>query len=99
MRLFAAVFFVLLTWGLTWGSQAAMAQGYCPFVAFCDAQHYHCYRNCGALTDVVAWPARPPFLATMLLRLRAPTESLHVPGRPLVPIDPSERLKARRQDP
>ena len=62
MRLFAAVFFVVLAWGLAWGSEAAMAQGYCPFVAFCDAQHYHCYRNCGALTDVVAWPARPPFL-------------------------------------
>jgi hypothetical protein len=46
----------------SWGSEAATAQGYCPFVAFCDAQHYHCYRNCGALTDVVAWPARPPFL-------------------------------------
>jgi hypothetical protein len=63
MRLFAAVFIVLLSSGLIFGgSEAAMAQGYCPFVAFCDAQHYHCYRNCGALTDVVAWPARPPFL-------------------------------------
>jgi hypothetical protein len=63
MRLFAAVFIVLLSLGLVFcGSETAMAQGYCPFVAFCDAQHYHCYRNCGALTNVVAWPARPPFL-------------------------------------
>jgi hypothetical protein len=57
MRLLAAIFIVVLSCG---GS--AMAQGYCPFVAFCDAQHHHCYRNCGALTDAVAWPARPPFL-------------------------------------
>jgi len=63
MRLFAAVFIVLFSMGLIFcGSETAMAQGYCPFVAFCDAQHYHCYRNCGALTDVVGWPARPPFL-------------------------------------
>jgi hypothetical protein len=26
MRLFAAVFFVVLAWGLAWGSEAAMAQ-------------------------------------------------------------------------
>ena len=61
MRLFAAVFIVLFSMGLIFfGSERAMAQGYCPFVAFCDAQHYHCYRNCRALTGVVAW--RPPFL-------------------------------------
>jgi len=57
MRLFAAVFIVLLTYG----SEAAIAQGYCPFMAFCDAQHHYCYRNCGALTNVVAWPARTRF--------------------------------------
>ena len=39
------------------------------------------------------------FLATMLLWLRAPIESLHVPGGPLVQIAAWERLKARQQDP
>jgi hypothetical protein len=58
MRLLATVFIVLISWG----SEASMAQGYCPFVAFCDAQHHHCERNCWALTDVVFRPARTPFL-------------------------------------
>lgn len=58
MRLVAAVLAILMYWGC----EAAMAQGYCPFVAFCDAQQHHCYRNCGALTEVIVWPARPAFL-------------------------------------
>ena len=99
MRLFAAVFFVVLALGLAWGSEAAMAQGYCPFVAFCDAQHYHCYRNCDALTDVVAWPARPPFLQQCSYGCERQLNSMHVPGGSLVPIAPWERLKARRRDP
>lgn len=58
MRLVAAIIIVLMSWG----SEAVMAHGYCPFVAFCDAQHYHCGRNCGALTDEFVWQARPRFL-------------------------------------
>src|ERR1700722_19988606 len=39
------------------------------------------------------------FSATLLLWLRAPVQSVHVPGGSLVSIAPWERLKARRQDP
>lgn len=55
MRLAAAVFVI----SLFWASNAAMAQGYCPFAAFCDAQQFHCHRNCWALRAVVT---RPDFL-------------------------------------
>jgi hypothetical protein len=59
MRLFGAVLAVCL---LALGADRAGAQGYCPFLAFCDAQQSHCYSDCGALTNVVAWPDRPAFL-------------------------------------
>jgi hypothetical protein len=58
MRLFAAVFVVVLTWG----AQAAMAQGYCPFTDFCGEQHHRCYRNCAALGDAIAPPSKPRLL-------------------------------------
>jgi hypothetical protein len=62
MRLFAAVFVVLLSVVLqSWGTQA-MAQGYCPFTDFCGEQHHRCYRNCGGLGDAIAWPSRPRLL-------------------------------------
>lgn len=54
---------VLIACLLAFGADRARAQEYCPFAAFCGAQLRHCHYNCGALTDVVAWPARPAFLA------------------------------------
>lgn len=59
MRLFGTALIVCL---LAFGADRASTQEYCPFLAFCDAQHGHCRRNCGALTDVVAWQYRPAFL-------------------------------------
>jgi hypothetical protein len=47
---------------LACGAEAANAQGVCPFLAFCGAQQDHCHRNCGALTDVIAWGQREAFL-------------------------------------
>jgi hypothetical protein len=43
-------------------ASAASAQRYCPVFDFCNAQRDDCYRNCGALTDVVIWPQRPIFV-------------------------------------
>ena len=89
--------------GRCWpGSEAAMAQGYCPFVAFCDAQHYHCYRSWrradrrGRLAGAAAFSRQQCSYGG-----RAPVESLHVPGGPAAGADSSlgERLKARRRDP
>jgi hypothetical protein len=59
MRFLAAALIVCL---LAFGAGEAHAQAYCPFLAFCDAQLDHCHHNCGALTDVIAWPDRPAFL-------------------------------------
>jgi hypothetical protein len=59
MRFFGTVLVVCL---LAFGADRAKAQGFCPFLAFCDAQQYHCHQNCGALTDVIIWQARPAFL-------------------------------------
>ena len=46
MRLFGAVLVVCL---LALGADRASAQGFCPFLAFCDAQQDHCHHNCRAL--------------------------------------------------
>jgi hypothetical protein len=51
MRFSGAAFIVGL---LTFGGEAS-AQGYCPFLPFCDTQQSHCLHNCGALTDVIVW--------------------------------------------
>jgi hypothetical protein len=59
MRFLGTVLVVCL---LALCADRASAQGFCPFLAFCDAQQHHCHQNCGALTDVVVWPARPGFV-------------------------------------
>jgi hypothetical protein len=60
MRFFGTALVVgLLLFG---ADRAASAQGYCPFLAFCDAQHHQCHQNCGALTDVIHRPDREAFL-------------------------------------
>jgi hypothetical protein len=59
MRFFGTVLVVCL---LAFGADRAKAQGFCPFLAFCDAQQYYCHQHCGALTDVIIWQARPAFL-------------------------------------
>jgi hypothetical protein len=46
----------------------ASAQGYCPFLEFCDAQQRHCHQNCGALSDVIVRPARPDFVQQCVVR-------------------------------
>jgi hypothetical protein len=60
MRFLATALIVGL---LAMGANRAGAHEYCPFLAFCDAQQRHCHYSCGALTDVIAWPERPAFLA------------------------------------
>lgn len=59
MRFLGAVLVVCL---LTFAVQRADAHGYCPFLAFCEEQRYHCHHTCSALSDVVVWPARPGFV-------------------------------------
>ncbi len=65
MRLLGAALVVGL---LALGADRASAQGYCPFLAFCDAQQDHCHHNCSALTDVIVWPARPVFVQECFAR-------------------------------
>ena len=59
MRFFGTALVVGL---LIFSADRAGAQGYCPFLAFCDAQHHQCHQNCGALTDVIHRPDRPAFV-------------------------------------
>jgi hypothetical protein len=59
MRFFAIALVVGL---LAFGADRASAQGYCPFLAFCDAQQHQCHQSCGALTDVIHWPYREAFV-------------------------------------
>jgi hypothetical protein len=59
MRFLGAVLVVCL---LAFAVQRAEAGRYCPFLAFCEEQQYHCHHTCSALSDVVAWPARPGFV-------------------------------------
>jgi hypothetical protein len=59
MRFFATALVVGL---LTLSAGEAGAQGYCPFLVFCDDQQHQCHHNCGALTDVIHWPDREAFV-------------------------------------
>jgi hypothetical protein len=68
MRFFATALVVGL---LSFGVGEASAQGYCPFLAFCDAQQHQCHQNCGALTDVIHWPDREAFVQYCFTRCDA----------------------------
>jgi hypothetical protein len=90
---------------LAFGADRASAQGYCPFLAFCDAQQDHCHQNCGALTDVIRLAGAPGFSARMLRQMRYAVQALHGAQHaslpPLVALTPgtaapSPRANARR---
>ena len=99
MRLFAAVFFVVLAWGLAWGvgsrygARILSVCGILRRAALSLLSQLRRVDRRGRLAGAAA------FSATMLLWLRAPVESLHVPGGSLVQIGSLTRLKARRPDP
>jgi hypothetical protein len=65
MRFFGMMLVVCL---LALAADKAGAQGYCPFLEFCDAQQRHCHQNCGALSDVIFRPARTAFVQRCIAR-------------------------------
>jgi hypothetical protein len=85
MRLFAAVFIVLLSLGLVFGNgHGARLLSVCGFLR-CAAlpllPQLRCADERGRLAGAAA------VSATMRVRLRAPIESVHAPGGSLVQID------------